>query len=117
MILASVQVFVKWEPSKRMPREFITKLKVVKDCTLIDPWKLIEINLDEDTIKQGFTFSCFRKCGWVRLADIQEEIISICGAAHIPNHPGNTGFGVTCQVVRLLELKLRCGQWKEVIDG
>ncbi|KAF9588451.1 hypothetical protein IFM89_010210 [Coptis chinensis] len=24
------------------------------------------------------------ECGWVRLADIQEEIISICGAAHIP---------------------------------
>lgn len=24
------------------------------------------------------------ECGWERLADIQEEIISICGAAHVP---------------------------------
>ncbi|KAF9608175.1 hypothetical protein IFM89_007561 [Coptis chinensis] len=29
---------------------------VVKDCTLADLRKLIEINLDEDTIKQGFSF-------------------------------------------------------------
>ncbi|KAF9593722.1 hypothetical protein IFM89_024726 [Coptis chinensis] len=36
MITASVQVFVKWEPSKECPGEFITKLKVVKDCTLAD---------------------------------------------------------------------------------
>ncbi|KAF9595875.1 hypothetical protein IFM89_005361 [Coptis chinensis] len=56
MITASVQVFVKWEPSKECPGEFITKLKVVKDCTLADLRKLIEINLDEDTIKQGFSF-------------------------------------------------------------
>ncbi|XAR57446.1 Plus-end-directed kinesin ATPase [Bertholletia excelsa] len=49
-----VEVFVKWEVSKENPGKFITTLKVVKDATLADLRKLIEIHLGAE--KQAFTF-------------------------------------------------------------
>jgi pyruvate kinase len=46
------------------------------------------------------------ECGWEKLADMQEEILSVCGAAHIP---------VICQVWCACQSRdNRCGQWKEV---
>ncbi|XP_022761154.1 kinesin-like protein KIN-10A [Durio zibethinus] len=49
-----IEVYVKWEASKENPGKFITTLKVVKDATLSDLRKLIEIYLAAD--KQAFTF-------------------------------------------------------------
>ncbi|XP_039122088.1 LOW QUALITY PROTEIN: kinesin-like protein KIN-10A [Dioscorea cayenensis subsp. rotundata] len=52
----SIEVFVKWEASKEFSGNIITKLKVLKDSTLSDLRKLIEVNLEEDNNKQSFTF-------------------------------------------------------------
>ncbi|KAL5851766.1 hypothetical protein ACOSQ3_006884 [Xanthoceras sorbifolium] len=49
-----VEVYVKWEASKENPGKFITTLKVVKDATLADLRKLIDIYLGVE--KQPFTF-------------------------------------------------------------
>ncbi|XVE81876.1 hypothetical protein DITRI_Ditri15bG0101200 [Diplodiscus trichospermus] len=49
-----LEVYVKWEASKENPGKFITTLKVVKDATLADLRKLIEIYLGADN--QAFTF-------------------------------------------------------------
>ncbi|GFY82764.1 plastid-lipid associated protein PAP [Actinidia rufa] len=49
-----VEVYVKWEVSKDHQGKFITTLKVVKDATLSDLRKLIEIRLGSE--KQAFTF-------------------------------------------------------------
>ncbi|KAL2230095.1 UNVERIFIED_CONTAM: Kinesin-like protein KIN-10A [Sesamum indicum] len=49
-----VEVYVKWEASKENPGNFITTLKVLKDSTLADLRKLIEIHLAGD--HQGFAF-------------------------------------------------------------
>ncbi|KAI8011905.1 Kinesin-like protein KIN-10A [Camellia lanceoleosa] len=49
-----VEVYVKWEVSKEHAGKFITTLKVVKDATLADLRKLIEIHLGAE--KQAFTF-------------------------------------------------------------
>ncbi|XP_021752332.1 kinesin-like protein KIN-10A [Chenopodium quinoa] len=49
-----IEVYVKWEATKENPGKFINKLKVVKDATLADLRKLIEIHLGVD--KQDFTF-------------------------------------------------------------
>ncbi|XP_057503667.1 kinesin-like protein KIN-10A [Actinidia eriantha] len=49
-----VEVYVKWEVSKDHQGKFITTLKVVKDATLSDLRKLIEISLGSE--KQAFTF-------------------------------------------------------------
>ncbi|KAL1078743.1 hypothetical protein V6Z11_D10G177600 [Gossypium hirsutum] len=51
---AQIEVYVKWEASKEIPGKFITTLKVVKDATLADLRKLIEIYLAADN--QAFTF-------------------------------------------------------------
>ncbi|KAK6265621.1 hypothetical protein QUC31_016458 [Theobroma cacao] len=51
---AQIEVFVKWEASKENPGKFITALKVVKDATLADLRKLIDIHLGADN--QAFTF-------------------------------------------------------------
>ncbi|TYJ14498.1 hypothetical protein E1A91_A10G122500v1 [Gossypium mustelinum] len=51
---AQIEVYVKWEASKEIPGKFITTLKVVKDATLADLRKLIEIYLSADN--QAFTF-------------------------------------------------------------
>ncbi|XWS13874.1 hypothetical protein CRYUN_Cryun36dG0076300 [Craigia yunnanensis] len=51
---AHIEVYVKWEASKENPGKFITTLKVVKDATLADLRKLIEIYLGADN--QAFTF-------------------------------------------------------------
>ncbi|XVF28570.1 hypothetical protein REPUB_Repub15cG0041300 [Reevesia pubescens] len=51
---AQIEVYVKWEASKENPGKFITSLKVVKDATLADLRKLIEIYLGADN--QAFTF-------------------------------------------------------------
>ncbi|GFY81707.1 P-loop containing nucleoside triphosphate hydrolases superfamily protein [Actinidia rufa] len=50
----SIEVYVKWEVSKEHTGKFITTLKVVKDATLADLRKLIEIHLGAE--KQAFTF-------------------------------------------------------------
>ncbi|KAM1087216.1 hypothetical protein ACFX2B_012618 [Malus domestica] len=50
----TTEVYVKWEGSKENPGKFITTLKVVKDATLADLRKLIEIYLGPDN--QAFTF-------------------------------------------------------------
>ncbi|GFY93130.1 P-loop containing nucleoside triphosphate hydrolases superfamily protein [Actinidia rufa] len=51
----SLEVYVKWEASKEQHKgRFITTLKVVKDATLADLRKLIEIHLGAE--KQAFTF-------------------------------------------------------------
>ncbi|GMP77530.1 hypothetical protein CsSME_00033784 [Camellia sinensis var. sinensis] len=50
----TVEVYVKWEVSKENPGKFITTVKVVKDATLADLRKLIEIHLGAEN--QAFTF-------------------------------------------------------------
>jgi kinesin family protein 11 len=45
---AKVEVYVKWDASKEIPGKFITTLKVVKDASLADLRKLIEISLGAD---------------------------------------------------------------------
>lgn len=52
---AQIEVYVKWEASKENPGKFITTLKVVKDATLADLRKLVEIYLGADN-HQAFTF-------------------------------------------------------------
>ncbi|KAG6668595.1 hypothetical protein CIPAW_01G181800 [Carya illinoinensis] len=49
-----IDVYVKWEASKENPGIFITTLKVVKDASLADLRKLIEIYIGADN--QAFTF-------------------------------------------------------------
>ncbi|TYH27183.1 hypothetical protein ES288_A02G049200v1 [Gossypium darwinii] len=49
-----IDVYVKWEASKENPGKFITTLKVIKDATLADLRKLIDIYLGADN--QAFTF-------------------------------------------------------------
>ena len=49
-----VEVYVKWEASKENHGKFITTLRVVKDSSLADIRKLIEVHLGAD--KQAFTF-------------------------------------------------------------
>ncbi|KAL0414290.1 UNVERIFIED_CONTAM: Kinesin-like protein KIN-10A [Sesamum radiatum] len=49
-----IEVYVKWEASKENPGNFITTLKVLKDSTLADLRKLIEIHLAGD--HQCFAF-------------------------------------------------------------
>ncbi|XP_041001827.1 kinesin-like protein KIN-10A isoform X1 [Juglans microcarpa x Juglans regia] len=51
---AQIDVHVKWEASRENPGKFITTLKVVKDASLADLRKLIEIHLGSDN--QAFTF-------------------------------------------------------------
>ncbi|KAL2486785.1 P-loop containing nucleoside triphosphate hydrolase superfamily protein [Abeliophyllum distichum] len=54
-----VEVYVKWEASKEHAGKFITTLKVLKDSTLADLRKLIEIHLGEE--EQAFTFLVLRE--------------------------------------------------------
>ncbi|KAI5649605.1 hypothetical protein M9H77_35610 [Catharanthus roseus] len=49
-----LNVYVKWEAAQENPGKFITKLKVMKNSTLADLRKLIEIHLGADN--QAFTF-------------------------------------------------------------
>ncbi|XP_064966872.1 kinesin-like protein KIN-10A [Musa acuminata AAA Group] len=49
-----VNIYVKWEASKEISGSLIRKLKVLRDSTLADLRKLIDINLEEDNKK--FTF-------------------------------------------------------------
>ncbi|KAM5553215.1 kinesin-like protein KIN-10A [Rosa sericea] len=51
---ADCEVYVKWESSKENPGKFITTLRVVKDASLADLRKLIEIYLGADN--QAFNF-------------------------------------------------------------
>ncbi|KAL6185139.1 hypothetical protein ACLB2K_041274 [Fragaria x ananassa] len=51
---ADSEVYVKWEASKENPGKFITTLRVVKDASLADLRKLIEIYLGVDN--QAFNF-------------------------------------------------------------
>lgn len=51
---AQIDVHVKWEASKRNNGKFITTLKVVKDATLSDLRKLIEIHLGADNREFSF---------------------------------------------------------------
>ena len=51
---SQIEVHVKWEASKGNNGKFITTLKVLKDATLADLRKLIEIHLAADN--QAFTF-------------------------------------------------------------
>ncbi|KAK4421783.1 Kinesin-like protein KIN-10A [Sesamum alatum] len=48
-----IEVYVKWDASKENPEKFITTLKVLKDSTLADLRKLIEIHLVVD--QKAFT--------------------------------------------------------------
>lgn len=57
---AKIEVYVKWEASKEIPGKFITTLKVVKDASLADLRKLIEISLGADS--QAFTFVVLGVC-------------------------------------------------------
>jgi kinesin family protein 11 len=57
---AKIEVYVKWEASKEIPGKFITTLKVVKDASLADLRKLIEISLGADN--QAFTFLVLGVC-------------------------------------------------------
>jgi len=57
---ALMEVYVKWEATKENPGKFINKLKVVKDATLADLRKLIEIHLGTD--KQDFVFLSLGVC-------------------------------------------------------
>ncbi|RVW26572.1 Kinesin-like protein KIN-10A [Vitis vinifera] len=52
---AMTEVYVKWEASKENPGKFITTLKVLRDSSLADLRKLIEMHLGEDK-QQAFTF-------------------------------------------------------------
>ncbi|ONK79532.1 uncharacterized protein A4U43_C01F7310 [Asparagus officinalis] len=51
-----MEVCVKWEASKEFTGNIIKKLKVLKDSTLSDLRKLIEIHVEEINSKQSFTF-------------------------------------------------------------
>ncbi|KAF2285518.1 hypothetical protein GH714_005223 [Hevea brasiliensis] len=51
---AQIDVHVKWEATKGNNGKFITTLKVVRDATLADLRKLIEIHLGADN--QAFSF-------------------------------------------------------------
>ncbi|GMH19927.1 hypothetical protein Nepgr_021768 [Nepenthes gracilis] len=51
---ALIEVYVKWEATKESTGKFIAKLKVVKDASLADLRKLIDIHLGMD--KKEFTF-------------------------------------------------------------
>ncbi|CAK9155876.1 unnamed protein product [Ilex paraguariensis] len=53
-----LEVYVKWEASKENPGKIVTKIKIVKDSTLSDLRKLIEIHLGADN--QAFTFLVLR---------------------------------------------------------
>lgn len=55
-----IEVYVKWEASKENPGKFITILKIVKDATLADLRKLIEIYLGADN--QPFSFLVLGVC-------------------------------------------------------
>lgn len=57
---ADSEVYVKWEASKENPGKFITTLRVVKDATLADLRKLIEIYLGADN--QAFNFLVLGVC-------------------------------------------------------
>ncbi|GAB4843102.1 hypothetical protein Ancab_013080 [Ancistrocladus abbreviatus] len=49
-----MEVYVKWEATKESTGKFITKLKVIKDASLADLRKLIDIHLGME--KEDFTF-------------------------------------------------------------
>ncbi|KAK9087514.1 hypothetical protein Syun_029908 [Stephania yunnanensis] len=51
-----LEVYVKWETSNENPGKFIAKLKVMKDSRLADLRKMVEIHLNENNNKHGFTF-------------------------------------------------------------
>ena len=55
------EVYVKWEASKENPGKFIATLKVLRDSSLADLRKLIEIHQGEDN-KQAFTFLVLGVC-------------------------------------------------------
>lgn len=57
---SQIDVHLKWEASKENPGKFITTLKVVKDASLADLRKLIEIHLGADN--QAFTFLVLGVC-------------------------------------------------------
>ncbi|XVF38493.1 hypothetical protein REPUB_Repub20aG0106800 [Reevesia pubescens] len=76
---AQIEVFVKWEASKENSGKFITTLKVVKDATLADLRKLIEIYLGADN--QAFTFLVL---GDPNGAPVQKENEATVKASKLP---------------------------------
>ena len=44
------------------------------------------------------------ECGYQRLAEVQEEILWICEAAHVPSDLGDSGARVSCQGRRAIPL-------------
>nr|XP_027120861.1 kinesin-like protein KIN-10A [Coffea arabica] len=71
--IGDLDVYVKWEASMENPGKFITTLKVVKDSTLADLRKLIEIHLGGDN--QAFTFLV-----------LGPKLSKATGAAHVAVH-------------------------------
>ncbi|CAN6551849.1 unnamed protein product [Malus baccata var. baccata] len=74
----TTEVYVKWEGSKENPGKFITTLKVVKDATLADLRKLIEIYLGADN--QAFTFLMLDPSG----ASVAKEKEAVTQATKLP---------------------------------
>ncbi|OMO95254.1 hypothetical protein CCACVL1_05468 [Corchorus capsularis] len=76
---AHIEVFVKWEATKENTGKFITTLKVIKDATLADLRKLIEIYLAADN--QAFTFLVL---GDPTGAPVQKEHEATLRASQLP---------------------------------
>ncbi|PIA45464.1 hypothetical protein AQUCO_01700768v1 [Aquilegia coerulea] len=74
----SVEVYVKWEASKECPGKSITQLRVVQDSTLADLRKLIEIDLGEDSCKQGFSFLMLGDPTGAPVIKENEATIQVC---------------------------------------
>ena len=57
-----MEVCVKWEASKEFTGNIIKKMKILKESTLSDLRKLIEVHLEEDNDKQSFSFLLLGVC-------------------------------------------------------
>ncbi|KAL9225175.1 hypothetical protein vseg_001126 [Gypsophila vaccaria] len=86
-----MEVYVKWEATKDNHGKFINKLKVVKDATLADLRKLIEIHLGVD--KQDFTFLSL---GDPTGAPISKEKETVMLASKLPTCNTQLGGHLAC---------------------
>ncbi|KNA24113.1 hypothetical protein SOVF_018770 [Spinacia oleracea] len=86
-----IEVYVKWEATKENPGKFVNKLKVVRDATLADLRKLIEIHLGID--KQDFTFlSLGDPTGAPILKEKEENVL----ASKLPTCNNQLGGHLAC---------------------
>ncbi|ONK55623.1 uncharacterized protein A4U43_UnF820 [Asparagus officinalis] len=73
-----MEVCVKWEASKEFGGKIIKKMKVVKDTTLSDLRKLIEVHLEEDKNKQAFTFLLLGDPTGAPVTKEKEATVPVC---------------------------------------